>query len=159
MYLCFICEWQVDQFFLFVQCYQVLKAKLWRPLFAGHGQVLSASVWIIFTASCHFYFIAFLQLKYWCTSWNQLELCATSTFSKPWANCIFTMPFLLKTNHQIMNQWPLKKLKNIHPSDNFFGWIPAKNFWEIKFCKTFVIFQTLRRWDTQTWQSFKWQIE
>ena len=39
-------------------------------------------------------------------------------FSKPWANCIFTMSFLLKTHPQIMNQWPIKKLKNIHPSDN-----------------------------------------
>ena len=50
MWQCFICEWQVRQFFLFVQCNQVVKAKLRGPLFAGHGQVLSASVWIIFIA-------------------------------------------------------------------------------------------------------------
>ena len=50
MWPSFICEWQVGQFFLFVQCNQVVKAKLRGPLFAGHGQVLSASVWIIFIA-------------------------------------------------------------------------------------------------------------
>ena len=70
--------------------------------------------WASFKCLCLNHLHCQLSLLFFLHScnWN------TSTFSKPWANCIFTMSFLPKTHPQIMNQWPMKKLRNIHRSDN-----------------------------------------
>ena len=108
---CFFCEWQVHQFFLFVQCYQVLKAKLWRPLFAGHGQVLSASyVWIIFIALLFNRIPAATEIRE-----HQLKY--------TWVVCnfnFFQTVYQLHSKHAflpgnflkgliLMNQWPMRK--------------------------------------------------
>ena len=96
-----------------------------------------------------------LLLLHSCSSWNTLEV-QTLTFSKPFTNYMSNMQFLLELSRkQILIQIQKSKNTRKYSIRRMIFWL---EFWEIRFCKTFVIFQTLRRWDTQTWQSFKWKI-